>query len=298
VRAAAAEALGGYGSVEALQALATLTTDDTRLVRVRAASALAEHSQVEVRGPGTGQLQKATDEYLAALMARPDTWDAHYNMGNYHLGRGSPAKALDEYAVALKKEPRAVLAMVNASIAHARLGKTAEAEAELQSALRVETNNAVAHFNLGLLKAEQNDLSAAERHLRAAIQLDPQLAAAAYNLGVLTARDHPEEGLTWCRKAAELRPDEPKYAYTLAFFQRQQGLPKDAIRTLEGILRWQPRYFDAFFLLAEIHEADNNSQAAEHVYRQLLSLEGVPQNYRQAAQVRLRLISPTSQDSR
>jgi len=298
VRAAAAEALGGYGSAGALQTLVGMTADNSRLVRVRAASSLAEHPQLAIRGAGAAQIKKATDEYLTALMARPDSWDAHYNMGNYRLAQGDPAKALGEYAVALKKEPRAVLALVNASIANARLGKTTEAEADLQSALRVDTNNAAAHFNLGLLKAEQNELAAAEKHLRRAVRLDPQLAAAAYNLGVLLAREHPEEGLSWCRKAAELRPDQPKYAYTLAFFQRQQGLAKDAARTLEGLIRWQPRYFEAYFLLAEIHENQNDSEAAERVYKQLLSLDGVPQNVRQAAQVRLRLIISSSEVSR
>jgi tetratricopeptide (TPR) repeat protein len=297
VRAAAAEALGGVGTAEALQTLATLTSDESRLVRVRAASSLAERPELQSRGASADPIKKATDEFLAALLARPDSWDAHYNLGNYHLAHGDTARALQEYDSALKKEPHAVLALVNASIAHARQGQTAEAEAKLQSALQVETNNAAAHFNLGLLKAEQDDLPAAAQHLRTALRLDPQLAAAAYNLGVLTAREKPEEALTWCRRAAELRPDEPKYAYTLAFFEREHGLLKDAARTLEALIERHPGYFDAYLLLGEVREADKNPRAAERAYRLLLSQEAVPQNQRQAAQVRLRFLATGSEAS-
>ena len=48
------------------------------------------------------------------------------------------------------------------------------------------------------------------------------MAPAAYNLCILTIKDRPAEALSWCRKAAELHPQEPKYAYTLAFYQKEQ----------------------------------------------------------------------------
>ena len=62
-------------------------------------------------------------------MARPDSWDAHYNLGNYYLGLNKPKKALAEYDIALKHEPKAVIVMVNAAMAHAKLGETDRAEA-------------------------------------------------------------------------------------------------------------------------------------------------------------------------
>jgi len=34
------------------------------------------------------KLEKATEEYLASLLSRPDQWSSHYNLGNYHLNRG------------------------------------------------------------------------------------------------------------------------------------------------------------------------------------------------------------------
>jgi len=63
---------------------------------------------------------------------------------------------------------------------------------------------------------------------------DPTLAVAAYNLCVITARDRISEAVTWCRKAAELRPQDPKYAYTLAFYLNQKGDREEAVRTFKG----------------------------------------------------------------
>ena len=113
--------------------------------------------------------------------------------------------------------------MVNESMAYARLGETKKADDSLQKALKVAPDNAAANFNMGLLKAEQNDLKGAEKYLRAALKADPQMAQAAYNLCVITAKDRLDEAVTWCRKAAELRPQEPKYAYTLAFYRSNRA---------------------------------------------------------------------------
>ena len=211
VRAAAVEGLGQSPTLEVLQDIAAAAGDDYRLVRVRAAAALTQFPNIVPQGNAKERVDKATDEYLAALMARPDSWDAHYNLGNYYLGQNRPKEALAEYEEALKKEPQALLALVNAAMAHAKLGETAKAEERLNRALKVTPGSPVALYNLGLLKAEQGDLPAAEKNLKKAFKADPQLAGAAYNLCVIAAKDRPAEALEWCRKAAVLRPGEPKY---------------------------------------------------------------------------------------
>jgi tetratricopeptide (TPR) repeat protein len=221
VRSAAVEGLGHSPSPELLREIAAATGDDSRLVRVRAAAALARFPNFKPQGKAAAQIGKATGEYLESLMARPDSWDAHYNLGNYYLGQNRFQEALAEYDEALKREPRAVLALVNAALAHAALGETGKAEDKLNGALRIAPENAAALFNLGLLKAEQGDLPAAEENLKAALRADPQLAGAAYNLCVITATDRLVEALQWCHMAVALRPGEPKYARALAIYQLQ-----------------------------------------------------------------------------
>jgi len=256
VRAAAVQALGLIPTTESLQALIEATGDEFRLVRVRAAAGIATFPRMTAPGIYQTQLKKANKEYLAFIMARPDQWTSHYNMGNYQLSRGETKKAVVSYRKALKIEPQAVMAMVNSSIAYAQLGENDKADKSLQAALKIAPDNAAANFNMGLVKAEKNELKQAEKYLKKAIKSDPQMAQAAYNLCIIISKDRINEAVAWCRRAAELRPQEPKYAYTLAFYLEQKGDRDEAIGTLQAILEKYPQDKDAEMLLKELSEKE------------------------------------------
>jgi Flp pilus assembly protein TadD len=142
--------------------------------------------------------------------------------------------------------------MVNQAMAHARLGETKKADESLRKALRIAPANAAANFNMGLLKADQKDMRGAERYLKAALNADPQMAQAAYNLCVITAKDRLDEAVAWCRKAATLRPQEPRYAYTLAFYISLKGDRSEAVGILKTLVEKYPGYKDAEMLLKDL----------------------------------------------
>ena len=173
-------------------------------------------------------------------------------MGNYQLSRGETKQAVASYQKALKLEPQSVMAMVNTSIAYAQMGESGKAEKSLQEALKIAPDNAAANFNMGLLKAEKKELKTAEDYLKKALKADPQMAQAAFNLCIITSKDRISEAITWCRQAAELRPQEPRYAFTLAFYLNQKGDSDEAIRTLKALVEKYPQYKDAEMLLRDI----------------------------------------------
>ena len=252
VRSAAAAALQSVPTIEAVQALVEATGDHYRLVRVRAAAALAGYRDLPLDDEHKKTVAAANEEYLASILSRPDQWASHYNLGNYYLDRQDFKQAVASYDTALKLEPRAVLAMVNESMAYAHMGENEKADESLKKALKVAPDNAAANFNMGLLKAEENDPGQAETYLRKAIKADPQMAQAAYNLCVITSKDRISEAVNWCRKATELRPQEPKYGFTLAFYLNQKGDRDEAVRTLKEIVKNYPEFKDAEMLLQEI----------------------------------------------
>jgi tetratricopeptide (TPR) repeat protein len=256
VRSSAVLALSIRPSRESLQALLDATGDSYRLVRTRAAAGLAGVPLDRLPDDVKKRVKKANKEYIAFIMARPDQWTSHYNMGNYQLSRGELKESVASYKAALKLEPQAVLAMVNLSMAYARMGENASSEKYLKEALRTAPDSAAANFNMGLLKAEQNDLKGAEKYLKAALKTDPQMAQAAYNLCVITAKDRINEAISWCRKAAELRPEEPRYAFTLAFYLNQRGDREESVKTLKAIVKKYPDYKDAEKLLQRISGAE------------------------------------------
>jgi len=287
VRGAAVEGVGQSPNLELLQDIAAAAGDDYRVVRVRAAAALAQFPSIRPQGKAKEQINKATEEYLASLMSRPDSWDSHYNLGNYYLGQNRPNEALAEYDEAIKREPKSILTLVNAAMARARMGETGKAEEMLNEALKIAPDSAVVLYNLGLIKGEKQELPAAEKYLKEAFRIDPQMAGAAFNLCILTAPDHPAEALEWCRKAAVLRPLEPKYAYTLAFYQREGDDLTGAAATLEALISRIPAYPDAYLLLADIYGQQGKKDEVVKVYNRALAEQGLPPKAREYFKTRL-----------
>ena len=85
VRAAAAEGLQGYYTPESVGALLKAIRDEYRLVRIRAASSLAAIPVVSMPEQQRKDFESALNELKSSLMARPDDFGSHYNLGNYYM---------------------------------------------------------------------------------------------------------------------------------------------------------------------------------------------------------------------
>jgi tetratricopeptide (TPR) repeat protein len=282
VRSTAAEALNGYPTAESLRSLATATGDEYRLVRVRAATALAAVPPDRFQDVYRAQVRRATSELMASLRALPDDYASHYNLGNIHMERRDHEQALGSYHTAIKLRPDFVPPYVNMAFVYNATGENEKAEASFRRALTLDPNSPVAHLNLGMLLGELKRPKEAEQAFRAALKADPNSAAAAYNLGVLLAEDRPEEGLDWCRKAFRLRSNEGKYGYTYAFFLHQRGEIGRAIAVLEGVVSRQVPYADAYALLGSIYVKQGKPSKAAGVYRAAQANKGLDPRTRQA----------------
>jgi tetratricopeptide (TPR) repeat protein len=252
VRSAAAEGLQNYLTPQSVEVLLKATRDEYRLVRIRAASILAAIPVEYIAEQRRKDFESALNELKASLMARPDDFGSHYNLGNYYMSLREYKKAAASFETAIKLRPDAVVPYVNVSMAYVNLGDKKKAEGSLRKALKIEPENAAANFNLGLLMSELGRTEDAEHALMTALMADPQMAPVAYNLCVMLAKDRIDEAIGFCKKANELRPDEPKYAYTLAFYLYQKGDTEDAIRILNILVQKHPEDRDAQVLLKEI----------------------------------------------
>jgi len=267
VRGSAAEALDGYLTRETVPALLAATRDGYLLVRVRAAGALSGIKPGDLAAEDRDTLAKATGEFEDSLHSRRDDFGSHYNLGNLYGERAEYDQAVAEYEAAMRLNPNVAAPLVNMSLLHSREGHADKAEEALRKALKIDPRSAPAQFNLGLLLAETDHMEEAEACLRKALELDPIMAQAAYNLGVMLVKQGREEGLEFCTKAWLLVPSEPKYGYTLAFFQVQSGDEDGAIATLTAMLDRAVAYADAYMLLGSIHERRGDKDKARAVYR-------------------------------
>lgn len=290
VRAAAATALEPNPIPEVRDALLRATKDEYRLVRVRAAASLASYPREALKPPDREALKKASDEYVESLSCRPDEWSMHYNLANFYADRGRPMQALEEFVVSARLDPTRVPPLVNASMVHARLGQNEQAEAYLRKALGIDPKSAEANFNLGLLMAEKGNTEEAEQYLRKAIKVDPRMAQAAYNLAVLVADRDLDEAVAWCRKATAARPNDARYAYTLAFYLQKSGKTDEAIEVLRNVLSNDPPDVQIYMFLASLYEQQGRTSRVRRVFEQAVANKNLSERDRQQIYMRLQML--------
>ena len=157
--------------------------------------------------------------------------------------------------------PDALPPRVNVALAYNALGQNDKAETSLRQALSLDPTNSAANLNLGMLLAELGKMSEAEQAFRAAFKADPRSAQAAYNLGVMLSKEHPTEALTWCGRAAELRPENPQYGYTYAFYLYQAGQVDEALKAIRLVRQRHPAHEDSLLLERQLLQEQERKRA-------------------------------------
>jgi tetratricopeptide (TPR) repeat protein len=284
VKAAAAASLAGNTTENARKALLSAASDDTRLVRVSSAISLAGFNANRFNIQESKLVEKATEEYLHSLVTRPDDWSAHYNEGIFHQNRGDVAKALTSYETAARLYPASLMALINSSVLYSYTGNPAKAEENLKKALQYDPASEAANLNLGLLLAETGKLKEAEKALTAALQANPQQAVAAYNLSVIVSQHDMDKAVQYAGIAASARPEEPKYAYTLAYYQLQNKQQPEAEKTLKALIARHPLYLNAVSFLADLYMKENKLNDLKLLYERVIKTEGLPEQDKRSMQ--------------
>ncbi len=272
VRASAAESLGDRIDPEALTGLSLAVRDESRLVRVRAATAMAAVPRDLLDAGAAAAFDKAAAEFEATLGARPDHWASYYNLGSFYLAQRDYRKAADFYETAIRLSPRVILPYVNISFAYSALGLNDKAEEKLRRACELEPKSLEANLNLGLLLGESGRLEEAGKYLQKAADLDPKSAVAAYNLGVINAQlERMNPAIDYLRRAYGLQPENPHYGYSLAFYLQQSGNTSGSVDILRRIVGEETPHVEAVLLLGEIYLRQGKTREARTLYQRALS---------------------------
>jgi len=271
VRASAAESLGDRIDDETVKSLSAVIQDKSRLVRVRAASAMAAVPRGLLDARTAAAFDKASGEFEATLDARPDYWASHYNMGSFYLAQRDYRQAAAFYETAIRLQPRLIQPYVNISFAYNALGLNDKAVQSLRRACELGPKSLEANLNLGLLLGEMGHLEEAAAHLQKAAELDPKSAVALYNLGVISAKlGRMDSAIDYLHRAYGLQPENPQYGYSLAFYLLQSGNNSNAVSILQRIVRQKTPYIDAISLLGEIYLKQRKIKEARALYQSAL----------------------------
>jgi len=242
VREALADAdpLVRMGALATLQALepgmrldlaAPLLGDEIRAVRIAAGHQLAAVPAEQMTDAQRSAVEHALDEYRAELRMHADRPDSHLNLGVLNLDLGRLEQAEAAYRRALEIDPAFGPASVNLVDLLRLTGRDDESTEVFEQALRAGPNDATLLHAQGLLLVRQGRL---------------------------------DEALAPLRRAAELEPSSPRYAFVFGVALHSAGQPQLALTILESAHLRNPGDRDLLYALATINlDAGHAEQALE-----------------------------------
>ncbi len=206
VRRASAGTSAMLPPAERLPLLAPLLEDPVRIVRMEAASTLADAMAGATPNQRTA-FDRAAAEYESSLRFNADRPESRAALGNLY----------------------------------ARQGRVEDAEAELRAALALDPKFAPAYVNLAdLLRAQHQDAQA-EQVLHDGLRQAPGAAALHYALGLTLVRlGRHADGLTELERAAKLAPDDARFAYVYAVGLNGAGKSAAALAEIDRALAREP----------------------------------------------------------
>jgi tetratricopeptide (TPR) repeat protein len=228
-----------------------------------------------------GRGREADDAFDAAIVAsrrrvhlKPDSVQAHFDLGCALESRGNTDEAIAEYREAVRLNPDYAVAHNNLGVALRAQGKTEQAIEQYRQAIRLQSDYAEAHNNLGLALKAKGEIEAAIAEFREAIRLKPDLAEPHCNLGnALRAQGKVDLGIEQFREAIRLRPDLAEAHCDLGSALDGKGAVEAAIAEFREAIRLNPDDALAYYNLGNALKARGENDAAIAEYRRAIRLK-------------------------
>ncbi len=236
VRASAVRYLEVTDAKTLLELGLPLLADPVLAVRTEAAQTLAPLMRLGLPAAQQKSLAAALDEYRATQRATAELPESHLNIGLIEVAVNDPVAAEQAYRTALRLDRRFAPAYVNLADLYRALGQDADGEAVLREGLTVAPDDASMHHALGLLQVRRKEMAKAVDSLA---------------------------------RAAQLAPDNARYAYVQALAVQSTGDRAKALAILETALARHPNDRDILAALVLYHQQGGNADAAAEYARRL-----------------------------
>jgi predicted CXXCH cytochrome family protein len=233
IRAAAVSVIAGADAATRRSLLVPLLRDESRLVRMDAARAIAGEAEQTLSADDRVLLEKPLAEYVEAQLFNAERPETQANLGALYRDRG----------------------------------RTDEAQAALVKAIEIDPTFTPAAVSLADLKRSEHDENAAEAVLRQSLATNPRSGTLWHALGLsLIRQKRLPEAIVSLGKAVEFAPEEPRFSYVYAVALHDTGKQPEAIELLKGALTRHPYDRDILWVLATYEiEARDYASALERI---------------------------------
>jgi tetratricopeptide (TPR) repeat protein len=157
-----------------------LLIDSVRGVRIEAARILTDLPDDQITSNHIESRRSAMKEYLNYLDLNADWPVENVNLGNLYSRQHNFELAIAAFERALKLDPRFVRAYVNLADVYRQLHRDNEGEQQLRNGLSISPMSADLHHALGLLLVRRGDKNSALKELAEAANLSPENIRYAY----------------------------------------------------------------------------------------------------------------------
>jgi tetratricopeptide (TPR) repeat protein len=207
VRMGALEALEPLTPEERRPLVAPLLADSVRAVRILAADALAGLPAGALSPAERANFERAAAEYVAAQTLNADQPGPLVNLGNFYAARGDSARAEQLCRSAIELDRDWVPAYVNLADLLRQAGRDPEGEQVLRVGLARQPRDGSLHYSLGLLQVREKRMA---------------------------------QALASLERAAQLSPDDTRFACVYAVALHEAGRARDALATIDAALKRAP----------------------------------------------------------
>jgi len=239
VRRASMEALTGLDPQIRIPIAAPLLADPIRTVRLEALGSVLDGPRSALNADQQQAFDAAVEEYRRVQAFNADRAEAQVNLGMLEARLGNSQSAQHAYEAAIRLQPSFVPSYVNLADLFRSQGQEDKAEQTLRMGLQADAYNGELHEALGLALVRQ-------KRLREAVN---ELA-----------------------HAAQLRPDNPRYAYVHAIALSEIGDVRGAINVLSKAHERHPGEREIVIALVEFNARAGDREAAIRWARKLIEL--------------------------
>jgi predicted CXXCH cytochrome family protein len=241
VRIGALDVLESVPMAQRWPLAAALLGDDIQGVRTRAAYVLAGADTARLSAAERERFERAAQEFVAAMKFNADRPESRSMLGSFYLRRGATAEAETELKAALRLSRQYTPAAINLADLYRQLGRESDGEQVLRQAMAEGQQDAGLHHALGLTLVRLKRLDEAIGELRLAAELAPEQARYAYVHAVaLNSAGRGREAIPVLQNSLAHHPDDRDTLLALISFSRDGGDLPAAIAYAQQLARVAP----------------------------------------------------------
>ncbi|WP_040674742.1 multiheme c-type cytochrome [Rhizobium grahamii] len=256
VRLGAAEAAANIPPERRLEAIGDLLSDNTRAVRVAAATALGS-TPADLFGNRRGSFEAAVDDLRAYVVANADVAEAQSNYGFFLFGQRRETDAEIAFKRAISLDPTLEGSHVNLAEFYRAIGQNDSSEQTYAKAVYQFPEQADLRYGHGLALVRKRALNDAIVEFGEAVRLDAGSSRYKTTLAVaLDAAGRTTEALDKLDSWAAANADADITGLALQYSLKLQRLP-DALRFAERMAELHPQDQKIAELLEQLRDAIN-----------------------------------------